>query len=154
VHDVIRDGDNGFRVAVGDIAGFAARLRHLHDQPTTCDRLARAAYQSVRDGIYNADAMVDAYINLFGRVRQAVREGTYLRPAGRVLPPPREVAGLSIFPVEHAGYVEQVEQTLADRPLLERLSQGLAAGWRAFARRLRPVPAQPEVVGAADETAW
>lgn len=91
IPEVIRDGVNGYRVAVGDVDGFAARLAHLYHRPDVRERMARAAVETVRDGGYRREEMAARYAACF----EAVLAQEYHRPEGRILPPPDMVGQTS-----------------------------------------------------------
>jgi glycosyltransferase involved in cell wall biosynthesis len=88
IREVVVDGRNGFRVAVGDIQGFAARLAELHANPGMRRQMSEAAYDTVRSGCYTLDSMVESYIGLFEKVLDDARCGAFRRPQGAILPPP------------------------------------------------------------------
>jgi glycosyltransferase involved in cell wall biosynthesis len=140
VRDVIVEGVNGFKVQVGNVVAFADRLQHLQAHPAKCCQLAATAYESVSRSPYTVDAMVDAYLALFARIAVAAQSGAYRRPAGPVLPPPLEVAGVVIFPVQHRRYVETVEDTWEGengRTLMRRMAGKARRTWRAWLNRRR-----------------
>ena len=87
IPELIRDGVNGCRVAVGDLHGFAERLALLQRDPVLKVRLSREAARSVREGGYRLQEMTDRYITLLGRVLGAAKVGAYRRPRGRMAPP-------------------------------------------------------------------
>jgi glycosyltransferase involved in cell wall biosynthesis len=112
VPELIRHGVNGYRVPVGDIASFADYLGVLQADPELRDRLRDESHRTVLGSRYDVRAMVDSYLRLFDHVLEAARRGTYRRPAGPISPPPREVAGISIFPMDHEREVENAERWL------------------------------------------
>lgn len=116
VPEVVKDGENGYRVPIGGIAQFAERLGDLARDPAKRRRFALSAHQTVKFSRYNVDNMVKAYRDLFERILGDARRGRFRRPPGPVLPPPKEVAGLSIFPVEHAEFVAEVDRRLPPTP--------------------------------------
>jgi glycosyltransferase involved in cell wall biosynthesis len=112
VPELIRHGVNGYRVPVGDISSFADYLGVLQADPERRDRLRVESHRTVLGSRYDVRAMVDSYLRLFEQVLEAARSGTYRRPAGPISPPPREVAGISIFPMDHEREVENAERWL------------------------------------------
>jgi len=88
VRELIENGGNGFRVAVGDIGGFASRLQQLAGDPKLRKRLSEAAYISLKAGPSREAHMVESYVQLFSQVLADVRTGAFRRPAGRIEPPP------------------------------------------------------------------
>lgn len=115
VPEVVQSGKNGYRVPIGGIEAFADRLTELQKDVEKRRQLAVDAHQTVKYSPFNVDNMVQSYATLFEKVWENARKGVYRRPYGPVLPPPAEVAGLSIFPVEHAEYVAEVERRLPPR---------------------------------------
>jgi glycosyltransferase involved in cell wall biosynthesis len=113
IPELIRHGVNGFRVPVGDIAAFADHLQILQADPDLRARLGAASHATVLGSKYDVGSMVDSYLQLFDQVLEAARTGSYRRVAGHISPPPREVAGISIFPVDHEREVENAERWLA-----------------------------------------
>jgi glycosyltransferase involved in cell wall biosynthesis len=87
VPEVVADGINGFRIAAGDIEGFAEHLGELYDKPEMRRKMAEAAYSTVRSTCYCLDSMVQRYVDLFGKVLDDVRSRTFQRPAGSIRPP-------------------------------------------------------------------
>jgi glycosyltransferase involved in cell wall biosynthesis len=63
--EIVRDGENGFLVAVGDMVGFAARLEQLHRDEALLSRLRRAAWETSER--YSIERMVSAYEALLGQ---------------------------------------------------------------------------------------
>jgi glycosyltransferase involved in cell wall biosynthesis len=57
--EVVRDEENGFLAAVGDMGGFAARLEQMHCDPELFSRLRRAAWETTE--AYSIERMVSAY---------------------------------------------------------------------------------------------
>jgi glycosyltransferase involved in cell wall biosynthesis len=87
IPEVIRNGDTGYRVALGDIDGFAERLSKLHADPGLRQRLATNCWQAVRTR-YSQHNMVSAYLGLFERVLVEAEVGEFQRPCAEILPPP------------------------------------------------------------------
>jgi glycosyltransferase involved in cell wall biosynthesis len=110
VPEVIRQGANGYRVPIGGVKEFAERLTQLQRDVELRRKLALEAHQTVLHSQFNLEAMVKTYAALFDKVYRDAQKGKFVRPSGPVLPPPATVAGLSLFPVEHAGFVAEVEQ--------------------------------------------
>jgi glycosyltransferase involved in cell wall biosynthesis len=116
VPEVVEDGKSGFIVPVGDFAAFAERFGRLQQDLDLQRRMSEAAHRSIQSSRFTVDAMVEQYIQLFDRTIEAARTGRYRRPRGRILPPPAECNGLSIFPVETAGYIAEVERMVREKP--------------------------------------
>jgi len=100
VPELIRDGENGFLVPVGDVHAFAERLRVLWHEPGLRGRMSASAFATVRDGPYSVDSMVESYRRLFDRAFNDARTDRFVRQQGLLSPPPPEVEGVSLFPVE------------------------------------------------------
>ena len=100
IPELIRDGENGFLVPVGDYAAFAARLQWLRGDPARCRRMSRAAHATVKSGGFRVEDMVEAYQRAIADAWSKLRSGAFVRPRGRLSPPPAVVAGISVFPVE------------------------------------------------------
>ncbi len=62
--ELVRDGQNGFLAAVGDIKAFADCLEQLYRDPVLLTRLRRAAWLTSAD--YTVERMVSAYEACFG----------------------------------------------------------------------------------------
>lgn len=76
IPQLLRDGENGFVIPVGDLHGFARQLRALQESPRLREVIGREAWQTVAHGEYRADVMVDRYANLFQRISvESVRSG-------------------------------------------------------------------------------
>ncbi len=133
VPEVVDDGVQGFRAPMGDVAMFAERLAELHADPARRAAMALAAHRRILDSPYDARRMVDKYIEIMDQAFENSRRGRFRRPSGPVLPPPAEVAGLSIFPVDHAVDVADVERALATTPTRRWLT-GLTALWKRAER--------------------
>jgi glycosyltransferase involved in cell wall biosynthesis len=105
IPEVIADRENGFRVAAGDVAGFAACLAEIHRNPGMRRQMAESAYRTARSGCYRLDSMVQSYIDLFERVLQDARRGNFRRPGGDVLPP-RDLPWQEYLPapIQRAGH--------------------------------------------------
>jgi glycogen synthase len=87
VPELVQDGVNGYRVPIGDIRTFAERLAALYRDPARRQEMALNAHATVAAGGYRIEDMTQRYIALFDRAMQDVRDGTFRRPRGRILPP-------------------------------------------------------------------
>lgn len=112
VPDLVANGRQGYRIPIGDVEEFATKLEYLQKNPEERRAMSLAAHERVLHSPYNVKNMVESYMKVFERVWRDAQGGVYRRPKGPVLPPPATVAGLSIFPVEHAEFVAQVERLL------------------------------------------
>ena len=82
IPEIIRDGENGFVVPIGDTRAIADALSRIaHDEDRRV-RMARAAYETVRE-FYSLELMTSRYVDVI----QRMLTGTYTRPTGGILPP-------------------------------------------------------------------
>jgi len=96
IPELIRDGVNGYRIPVGDIGGFAARLQTLQADPGLRNGMAAEAYRTLVGSCYEFRAMVQSYVRVFDQAVEAARSGAFRRPQGRIIPPPRAVSGFRL----------------------------------------------------------
>jgi glycosyltransferase involved in cell wall biosynthesis len=68
VDEVIRPGENGFLVPVGDVDGFADRIAQLAGAPERLARMGRAARDTIEGGPFTVRAMADSYAALLEEV--------------------------------------------------------------------------------------
>jgi glycosyltransferase involved in cell wall biosynthesis len=64
--ELVDDGRTGFLVAVDDIAGMAAAMRRLHEEPATATALGSAAAEYVRT-VHDPRAHVDELLGIYER---------------------------------------------------------------------------------------
>lgn len=83
VPELIDQGVEGFRVPVGDIAGFAARLCELAADPEKLAGMSRAAHDRLAGSPYTLERMVGSYAALFERLMDSALAGAYRRPQSR-----------------------------------------------------------------------
>lgn len=57
--EVVRDGENGFLMPIGDVSGFASRLAELARDPSRLAAVRRAAWETSQE--YTVARMVDRY---------------------------------------------------------------------------------------------
>ncbi len=88
VPELIRDEVDGFRVSVGDIDGFAARLEALYRNPVMRRQMGHAAYVKASAGRYRTEQMAESYIRLFTAAIDEQQSGAYRRLFGKVRAPP------------------------------------------------------------------
>lgn len=69
--EVVRDGENGFLITVGDIPAFAGRLQQLAADPALLSTMKMAAWEIGK--LYSVDAMVDRYLTCFAELSEAER---------------------------------------------------------------------------------
>jgi glycosyltransferase involved in cell wall biosynthesis len=68
VPELIRHGENGLIVPIGDINGFAEQLTYLQRCPDERCNMSRAAYETIRNNGYQLEDMIDRYLDLFNTV--------------------------------------------------------------------------------------
>lgn len=116
IPEVVKDGESGFIVPIGDFTAFADRFGRLQRDLELYRRMSEATHRSIQNSRFNVDAMVRSYLALFDKVLADAQSGAYRRPRGTILPPPAECNGLSIFPVETAGFIQEVERLVRENP--------------------------------------
>jgi glycosyltransferase involved in cell wall biosynthesis len=84
IPELVRDGDNGYVVGVGDIETFAERLAGLQRDAQLRERLSQRAFGSLHEGGFTAEAMTDRYLDLFHGVAKELSDGAFQRPSGRI----------------------------------------------------------------------
>jgi glycosyltransferase involved in cell wall biosynthesis len=67
---LVRDGENGFVLPVGDTASFAARLASLASDREALTEFGRAAWETSKQ--YSIERMVDNYAAVFMEIAQRV----------------------------------------------------------------------------------
>ncbi len=97
--EVIRDGENGLRAAIGDAEGIAAHLARLHEDRQLFHRLSAAARNAVAGSCYTATAMLDRWESLLDGVDHELQRGVSTRSRGTIVLPPAEIDGVSVFPI-------------------------------------------------------
>ncbi len=88
IPELVRDGDNGFTVDVGDIKTFVERLAILQQDPQLRERLSARTFASLHEGGFTLEAMTERYLDLFRIVVKELKDGAFHRPPGRVEPLP------------------------------------------------------------------
>ncbi len=100
IPEVVSNGRSGFLVPIGDIIAFTERLQLLQSDVEQRREMAAAAHATVLEGAYRTEDMVRDYIKEFRRVMVDSNSGAYARPNDPINPPPAEVDGVSVFPIE------------------------------------------------------
>ncbi len=100
IPELVQDGTNGLLAPVGDAEAFAAALDHLWRAPAERAVLAVRAFHTVATGRYRVEDMVAAYQAVFERAADDARARRFIRPRAALSHPPRQVAGVSLFPVD------------------------------------------------------
>ena len=88
IPELVRNGETGYRIAVGDVGGFAECLANLQADGATRHALSVASYEAIRSGGFSTEDMVASYLSLFERVLVEAELGEFERPRGEILPPP------------------------------------------------------------------
>lgn len=129
VPEIVRDGVNGYRVPIGQVRAFAERLARLQRDPELRRRMSLNAYQTASTEGYRIQDMAQRYQLLFQRILAQAQNGTYRRPSGSLLPPPQEVAGISILPGTYTRDVAETELALSWKGRLPKplLAMGVSA---------------------------
>ena len=83
VDEVIRPGENGFLVPVGDIEGFADHIAHLHENPQRLAKMAQSARQTIEKGGFTIPDMTESYVQVMERIVAK----PFCRPVTGILPP-------------------------------------------------------------------
>ena len=83
VDEVIRQGENGFLVPVGDIEGFTDRICDLAKNPQQLAQMSEAARKTISTGGFNIADMTDSYLQVMGQVVSK----PFFRPVTGVLRP-------------------------------------------------------------------
>lgn len=86
VRQLVIDGDNGYRVSVGDTAAFADRIAALYHDRMALQVMGERAHAMVNEG-YHTDLMIDAYQRVFAQAEGDLAAGRYARPAGDSIRP-------------------------------------------------------------------
>ena len=95
---VIKDGVNALCAPISDIGTFADHLGTLAENPALLQKLAEAAFQSIIDGAYRVEDMLNSYLQLFEKIDTAAQAGKFVRWRGRMLAPPEYVGNVGILP--------------------------------------------------------
>lgn len=101
IPDIIRDGENGFSVPLGDISGYSRKLAMIFNDPQFRTSMAKAARQTIETRGYRVQDMTDRYANLFQHVLEQSQSGAFERPRGEF--PARRLAGLLPYSTWRAG---------------------------------------------------
>ena len=94
IPELVEDGVNGFRVAVGDMETFAKRLEFLAHDPELRTKLADKARETIRDSRFSTEHAARAYLRLFDKMDQERKSGSFFRSKEKILPPPKAPGSL------------------------------------------------------------
>ena len=97
IPELVREGESGYLVDIGDTEAFAERLARLQADEPRRERMAAAAYEGVSRGAFSSTDMLEAYIAVFDDTHRRAGAGDFVRPAGEILPPPAQVEGVGVF---------------------------------------------------------
>lgn len=95
----VLDHENGMVVPAGVLEDAVSRMRALVDEPETRAAMSERAHAAAYGRGGRMDQMVETYLQLFAHVRIEAETGRFLRPVGRLRPPPAKIDGVGIFPV-------------------------------------------------------
>ena len=87
IPEVIRHGENGLVAPIGDIDAFAGHLQALDRDRKLLAEMATMARETVANGPFRVERMVDAYADAIECVATEAVAGGFDRPRGRILPP-------------------------------------------------------------------
>jgi len=83
IPELIRHGENGLVIPVGDVDCFVAALARLEEDERMRVRMGSAAHATVLAN-YNIEMMIDRYVDAF----EKMLANDYVRPTGKVILPP------------------------------------------------------------------
>ena len=106
IPELIRQGENGYILPVGDIEGFVNRLDCLQRSPELRKVMARQAFVSVSSGRYGVDDMVCSYLDLFTAITAGRAPYDFHRSRGELNHPPTQVAGIELLPIQYLHHEE------------------------------------------------
>jgi glycosyltransferase involved in cell wall biosynthesis len=118
IPELISDGVDGFRVPIGDIDGFAARLAALQKNPGLRRQMAYSAYVRASSGPYRIDQMAESYSQLFKEAFDEQQSGAFRRPLGKIRAP-QELRWTERFPAPLQYWGHHAKQLLAKETLAE-----------------------------------
>jgi len=118
IPELISDGVDGFRVPIGDIDGFAARLAALQRNPGLRRQMAYSAYVRASSGPYRIEQMAESYIQLFREAFDEQQSGAFRRPLGKIRAP-QELRWTERFPAPLQYWGHRAKQLLAKETLAE-----------------------------------
>jgi hypothetical protein len=130
VDDLVRDGENGLTVPVGDIDGFVAAIGRVCDAEFRAS-LRRAAFDTIAEGPYSIDHAVREYLRIFEAAAAARDEGSFKRPkpvrprawtGNYIVPPELQIAPDAYYDLKwlsewQAERIRTLEAQLNQRPV-------------------------------------
>jgi glycosyltransferase involved in cell wall biosynthesis len=119
IPEVVREGENGYRIALDDVEGFAKRLAELHHDPARRLRMAEEAHRTIWLGGFRSEDMARRWMELFQEME---------RPSSpELVPHRRKTVDLPPFLA--------VRPTDRLPPQIRRLAKGSIRRLASFARR-------------------
>jgi glycosyltransferase involved in cell wall biosynthesis len=112
--DLICNCLDGFRVPIGDVDGFAARLAALYKDPVMRRQMAYAAYVKASSGCYRMKKMAESYIRLFTEAIDEQQSGAFRRPVGKIRAP-LDLRWTERFPAPLQYWGHRAKQVLTER---------------------------------------
>jgi glycosyltransferase involved in cell wall biosynthesis len=97
---LIKHLDNGFALSETNVDGLTNSLVELHCNPRRRGEMSRRADGSMRARVYPCSEMIDDYMEVFSSIVDEIDRGTFHRLAGTLRPPPAQVNGVNILPIE------------------------------------------------------
>lgn len=87
IPELIDDGENGFKIPVGDIDKFADCIENLYNNRDKVRDLSTNAYQKVNSIQYKIETMTKKYIEVFNFALARKINREFIRPHGDIYPP-------------------------------------------------------------------
>jgi glycosyltransferase involved in cell wall biosynthesis len=84
IPELVRDGENGYVIGIGDIETFAERLEGLQRDAQLREHLSQRSFETLHEGGFTTEAMTDRYLDLFDGVAKELSDGAFQRPSGRI----------------------------------------------------------------------
>lgn len=88
VPEVVDHGQNGHRIAVGDVSGFADCISSLQKDPNVLETLSERARNSLREKSFSLERMRKDYVTLVFDIREKIKNQEFTRPSDALRPPP------------------------------------------------------------------
>ena len=99
-YGIVRDGHNGYVVDSNDLNNLVDCLAGLQGDLERHRQMSVHAHDMVVDGTYHTVDMAADYLEVFDQILYEAAAGKFQRPEGILRPPPAEVAGINVFPME------------------------------------------------------
>lgn len=108
---LIQNRANGLLIPVGRLDLMADLVEELTKDLTLRTALASSAYQSISNGDYSFDRMIQSYCKLFDRVEFLSGSQRFVRPREWVAPPSLELKTMSLSPAMTVSDTEYLNST-------------------------------------------